>query len=224
MNRCAPQITDALGIPGCVPNYGCVSNDETFKLREGSNGLIRETEINTAEDLGAFAKRCATSASERYQPGKDCVRYMATDNEFCGNTQTDVIAKGPVEHLTGFANRCGSTQGFRDRDKPGCALTCGERNPRPAKPEARSSDSLIPPPPSSLAPNLKGNPSKIAAPQMDMASLLKDKKEDTKPEGESKARTSLRLMGKPRARNPGKAIAKTMTDSASGSGSRWELP
>ena len=151
-----PADHRCIGDPGCVPNYGCVSNDETFKLREGSNGLIRETEINTAEDLGAFAKRCATSASERYQPGKDCVRYMATDNEFCGNTQTDVIAKGPVEHLTGFANRCGSTQGFRDRDKPGCALTCGERTP----PRRPGRSRIVDPHLLFIGHQLEGNPRK----------------------------------------------------------------
>ena len=70
-------------------------------------------------------------------------------------------------------------------DKPGCALTCGERNPRPSKPEARSSDSLLPPSPAALAPNLKGDPSKVGEPLMDMASLLKDKK--TKEEPKSSA-------------------------------------
>jgi len=180
IDRCAPQVTNALGIPGCVPNYVCVANDETFKVRDDDDRMTFETQIRSQEDLAAYAITCKTDAAERFTGEKDCVRYQVVDNVMCNNTQVDIRSVDSLSRWGGFKNACAKAQSFKDKGSESCAASCEEVTPTPEKPLARAPKGLLIPPP--LPPKGKGGaPAPVAAPVMDMASLVKSKDEPKGP-------------------------------------------
>ena len=187
MDRCAPQITDVLGIPGCVPNYVCIASDETLKVRAGEDQMVYETQIQNAEMLATYAENCQTSAKALYKPGEDCVKHVAANNLFCGNKILDFEGSSQLAGWPGFNNTCTNTKEFQDEGKEGCTSTCSELPQMPTKPDARITKIKNPIPPSiaQSAGNIK-----VEKPVMDMASLLKDNKTEDKVPEETNAEKS----------------------------------
>ena len=66
-DRCMAQVTDTVGISGCVPNYSCLTTDVTLKVRDGEDGLFWETKINSAQDLAIYEAECQENAKRNYK-------------------------------------------------------------------------------------------------------------------------------------------------------------
>ena len=154
MDQCAPQVTDAIGIPGCVPNYVCLANDMTNKMRKGENELEREVEVGTSDQLAAFEQQCRAAAADNYAAPGGCVAHQLHDNVICGNAKTDVAGVAGLEAWAGADNACGKVEGYKDAGKDGCAKPCPEALPEAVVPEARVREGadtpqglLQPPPP-----------------------------------------------------------------------------
>ncbi|MCB9548156.1 MAG: hypothetical protein H6706_20255 [Myxococcales bacterium] len=113
IRRCAPEITDAIGIPGCVPNYACLASGEVAKRREGDR-LAVDHSLASAADVAAFAAQCRAAADARFAP--TCPATPLIGNTVCGN-RVDVVAGAA---LPGAQNACGTVQGAG----PGCDTPC----------------------------------------------------------------------------------------------------
>ena len=126
VRRCAPEITDAIGTRGCVPNYACLANEQVFK-RIGDNGqLIRDHRLDNASAVGEFAGDCAKAAKARFGGGAGCIRDALWDNTVCGNREADIrAAKGSTRH-GGRGNACAKADGWKDRDAAACTRSCAE--------------------------------------------------------------------------------------------------
>lgn len=145
MDRCAPEVTDALGIPGCVPNYTCVANGVTLKTRRGDANLTFETQISSSEEAAAYAKACQEAASRRFRAGPDCVAHALAGNVVCGNREMDIRAVAGKKRLDGLDDQCDKAEGFADTGKPGCAKPCTAVAPLPEAPPARAARPASPP-------------------------------------------------------------------------------
>ncbi len=140
--QCYPQLIDVLGISGCVPNYVCPATDETFKLRRGDNQLDFEAQINTSEDLDAFARACEDEAKAHYGAHRDkagtCVSQPFHDNLVCGNAKVDFeLTKAVAKRWHGGHDTCDRVRRFRDAKAPkgkACVRTCDEAGPLPQPP------------------------------------------------------------------------------------------
>jgi hypothetical protein len=130
MARCAPEVIDAVGVPGCVPNYACVADGRVFKVRSGENSVAHEVELNSAEDVGRFASQCAQDASRFYRArGGACVRFQLRGNTVCGNRAADVRAAAGARRFGGGANdACGTAENWGEEGgaspDAGCARPC----------------------------------------------------------------------------------------------------
>ncbi len=122
--RCMPGVMDSLGIPGCVPNYGCVTSGAFTKRREGESELSVEVSITGSEDARRFADECATTARGRYVRGARCVAQGLADNRLCGNRTTDLRALGNASRTGGTRDRCDRAEGWREDGRDGCASPC----------------------------------------------------------------------------------------------------
>lgn len=177
IDRCLPQLTDAIGIPGCVPNYACPVDDRTFKVRAAERELLRELELNDAEALFAFWESCRDAAARHYRPGADCVVHALHDNVICGNTQVDLRSAG---ELSGAANTCDTVDGWSDAGVAACSAPCGsvpslpsppaprERAARaaPGRPPAVPPEPAPTPPPAEEPPTASPPAAEPAAPQV----------------------------------------------------------
>ena len=154
IDRCIPQIMDAIGVPGCVPNYGCLSNDVTFKLRDGEKNLVRETEINSSADLAHYATECAQLAERNYGKGDACIQHLLMDNTVCGNATGDIQAEGLDGRWKGVGNACATAKGYGDDGAASerCSRVCSGDHPVPAMPAAREREARRPPPPPMATP------------------------------------------------------------------------
>lgn len=137
VDRCLPQLTDVVGVPGCVPNYSCLTTDVTHKVRQGEEGMMREVEINSPEQLGAFAEECKRVAERSYRTDGDCVIHQMQDNIVCNNTVRDIVAGSGQDRWAGVGNACGQVDGYRDVGAAGCEKPCGDAVVEPTMPPAR---------------------------------------------------------------------------------------
>ena len=137
MDRCAPQVTDAIGIPGCVPNYVCLSNDVTFKVRKGENALDHETQLNSQAEVAKFEEACQAAAKRNYGASPGCVAHALHDNVVCANTKVDIAGAKGLERWAGIDNACAKVEGYADSDSQGCTKACPETLPDAVVPEAR---------------------------------------------------------------------------------------
>ncbi len=122
--HCAPEITDVVGIPGSVPNYGCMADGQSFKVRINDTNWIPEATIVDASDVARFAATCASAAARRYG-GRTCVREMLWDNTVCGNHSADIRAMEGAERWSGD-DACDTVEGWREGGGQGCTRRCGE--------------------------------------------------------------------------------------------------
>lgn len=143
--RCAPDLMDALGIPGCVPNYACAATGRATKERRGDRELNLATPVNSPSDLRAFAEGCRASAAQGYQPDARCVRAQLQRNEFCDNRVVDVRG---AARFGAVGDACARVEGFRDAaSRAGCDRPCGTAPPPPSLPPAREEQASMGEPP-----------------------------------------------------------------------------
>jgi hypothetical protein len=131
--RCAPELTDVLGIPGCVPNYACLADGAAAKLRRGE-GLDLEVHLDSAEDVARFATGCRETAARRFQRGGDCVRHALAGNLVCANRSSDIRAAPGAARLGGEGNACGHVEGWSEGGHEGCERPCPPELPALAPP------------------------------------------------------------------------------------------
>ncbi|MCB9544036.1 MAG: hypothetical protein H6703_16535, partial [Myxococcales bacterium] len=134
IRRCAPEITDAIGIPGCMPNYACPAGGLVAKRRGDSDELIVDHRLMSADDVSELAARCAAAAARHY--GEGCLTHAIRGSTLCGNGE-DLRAERP---LTGADNRCTAGESL------GCAPCDGAAIPAAAIPAAApAADEAAPP-------------------------------------------------------------------------------
>lgn len=141
MRHCAPEVIDALGVPGCVPNYACPVSHEVGKVRSGERQVAIERSIDSEDSALVFAQECARIAGERITHGR--IAAMV-DNYICQSRRADVRAGVGAASLRGTGNHCDRAEGWHDESAAGCASPCGAETP-PA-------DHASPPPPEPAAP------------------------------------------------------------------------
>jgi hypothetical protein len=123
LRRCAPGIIDALGTPGCVPNYACAADGALFK-RKVDGRLAVDARIDSAADLADFAARCASAGAAHYDAGKPaCVAHGLFRNRLCGNRVADVRGAAPAG-TAGSDNVCGKLDVGADAKRLGCRPGC----------------------------------------------------------------------------------------------------
>jgi hypothetical protein len=152
IDRCLPQLTDAVGIPGCVPNYGCLTNDASNKVRNGKKNLTFETQITSAESLADLHTACASIATRSYGKGKDCVRHQLQDNVVCMNREMDIQATESLSKWGGINNACETTQGYKGEEGASCSQPCPANIETPTMPDSWEYDFPHPPPPTPPTP------------------------------------------------------------------------
>ncbi len=150
--QCIPEISDSLGIPGCVPNYACPASDVVFKIRQGAEGLRYEARLDSPDDVGRFAEACVAAARANYGEGAACVRRAVRGNVVCGNRSGDIHAAAGARRYGGAGNSCGSAEGWADEGATGCAQPCPSTLPTSADAPAPSANTgeqprVAPPPP-----------------------------------------------------------------------------
>ncbi|MEI2779696.1 MAG: hypothetical protein V9G19_27815 [Tetrasphaera sp.] len=123
LDRCLPELTDVLGIPGCVPNYGCLASGLVAKVRTGPNAFALETSVNGQEEVARLAEACATEGGRRYRAGASCARFQLVNNRVCGSRSAGLRGDAAGLKLPGYGNACGSTDGI-DRERAGCTASC----------------------------------------------------------------------------------------------------
>lgn len=132
--QCVPEISDSLGIPGCVPNYACQASDTVFKLREGTDQLRFEARLDSSDDVAHFAETCAAFARQHYRSGGggSCVRHALRGNIVCSNRAGDIVAAAGARRYGGAGNSCGNAGGWADEGAAGCAQPCPSTLPTTA--------------------------------------------------------------------------------------------
>jgi len=121
---CAPEILDALGIPGCVPNYACVGNLTVAKRRGNNDALEMPVRLGGPEDVGNFVQTCRTDAQRDYTRGAQCSRFALRGNTLCGNARGDIQAVEGARRFQGRDNACARALGWGDGAAVGCARAC----------------------------------------------------------------------------------------------------
>ncbi|MEZ4407725.1 MAG: hypothetical protein R3A52_14825 [Polyangiales bacterium] len=117
MEHCAPAVMDALGIPGCVPNYACPASGAVAKVRADARSIQVEHPLDAPHLVMDFARACA-AAGRAATAGGRCVSRAVTGATACGNREADVELTGAGARWTGADNACGRVQGR------GAALGC----------------------------------------------------------------------------------------------------
>ncbi len=151
VRRCAPAIVDAIGTPGCVPNYACPATGALFKRKGEGGRLVFENQLDSAEAVAGFAAACASAAATHYDDAGACLKNPLRGNQLCGNTTADVA--GAAGALTGADNACGKVQGDADPQTLGCHGSCddaaptGAAAPTTARPAPAPTPPAAPPPP-----------------------------------------------------------------------------
>ncbi|MFN3198741.1 MAG: hypothetical protein ACE366_10080 [Bradymonadia bacterium] len=118
LRQCAPEVNDAIGVPGCVPNYACLPGHSVFKRRGEGKQLIRDAQIQGPEAMAEFAARCAAEAQSHFNTEGTCVAHAVRETKLCGNTVDAQLARP----LTGDGNTCGTVKG--QGKSLGCASKC----------------------------------------------------------------------------------------------------
>lgn len=167
-DRCAPALTDVLGIPGCVPNYACVASGAVWKTRRGDRLLDSDGTLASPEDVARFAEACEAAAAIAYRPNGACVRAALVSNVICDSRRLDVRA-APGSPLAGMNDACGRAEGFHDVGAAACAKPCPAELALAARPDPRAERPPVPaavtPPATALAsPAPSSLPSPPAAP------------------------------------------------------------
>lgn len=161
IRRCAPEITDAIGIPGCMPNYACPADGLVAKRRGDDDQLIVDHRLMSADDVAELAARCAAAAARHYDEG--CLTHAIRGSTLCGNDE-DIRADRP---LTGADNRCaaGDALGCAPCDdaaipaaaparvEPPAAPAAPPAPAAPAAPPAPTAAPAAPPAPAAAAPD-----------------------------------------------------------------------
>lgn len=160
IRRCAPEVMDAIGIPGCMPNYACVANGEVSKRRGDDDRLVVDHRLSGVDDVSAFAARCVAAAEAQFADGGACPAAAVRDSVICQN-QRDVVS---ARAIAGADNRCGSASGAGST--LGCASCDGVERPAPppaptAKPTPAAAPDTTRRPPS---PTEAAAPNRPAAP------------------------------------------------------------
>lgn len=153
MEHCAPAVIDALGIPGCVPNYACPANGTVAKVRADARTVTVEHPLDSPEQVVAFAREC-TAAGRAASSGGRCITHAITDTVVCNNRDTDIDLASAHSRWTGSNNSCSRVSGNRSQPL-GCSRPCN-LSPETVT-EAPSlthelSPAVPPPPPPSLLP------------------------------------------------------------------------
>jgi hypothetical protein len=140
--RCATGVMDALGIPGCVPNYTCPTTGLVTKRRRGANELHVDVPISHEDDVFALARSCAEATRGRYVPGPRCVVQAVADNTFCDNRTRDLHLTGDPARWGGARNRCRTVEGWSEEGHRGCSAGCDgdPTSVSAARPEAPPAD------------------------------------------------------------------------------------
>jgi len=142
--RCATGVMDALGIPGCVPNYACAATGMASKRRQGEAELVMDAPLGGEDDVFNLARACAASAQGRYVVGARCVAQALADNTLCHNRTRDLQVTGDAARWGGVRNRCARAEGWTEAGHAGCTAGCdGAPMPASATPDPQ----LAPPPP-----------------------------------------------------------------------------
>lgn len=138
--RCATDLIDILGIPGCVPNYACAATGRATKVRSGDRDMEQSVTISSPEQLRAFAEECRAAGARGFSNDARCVRAQLQGNEICNNREVDVRAAATGGRFGGAGNRCGRATGFHDgASGTGCAEACPATPPSaPTLPPARA--------------------------------------------------------------------------------------
>jgi hypothetical protein len=137
--RCATDLMDVLGIPGCVPNYACAATGRATKTRVGDRELNQAVTISSPEQLRAFADECRQAGAQGFSNDARCVRAALQRNEICSNRQGDIRAPGEGGRFGGVGNTCARAEGFHDgAAATGCERACPPSlSPTPSMPAAR---------------------------------------------------------------------------------------
>ncbi len=136
VRHCGPEIMDALGNPGCVPNYSCPVTGETAKRRATGRELAYEHSISTPDDVVAVSAACRAAAHDAYTTGARCVTAALRGNAFCGSRVRDLTVAGDPSRWGAVDNRCGASS-------DGAAHTLC----------ARDCNGYVPPTPQTVAPS-----------------------------------------------------------------------
>lgn len=121
VRHCGPEVVDALGIPGCVPNYACPASAEVWKRRQGARELVTDRAVATPDEVVAFSEACRAAAREGYGRGGRCVTAALRSNTLCGNRRVDLSVAGAFARWGSAGDRCGVVEG----DGARCAQGCG---------------------------------------------------------------------------------------------------
>lgn len=121
--HCAPAVIDALGLPGCVPNYACPATGRVAKVRQGDRGLTEEVPLGNPAAVLDFARACAAAGRAAQADGR-CIAQGITDTTVCGQREADVVVMAPSARWRGRNNACTRTQG--DDRTLGCTRPCAE--------------------------------------------------------------------------------------------------
>jgi hypothetical protein len=124
--HCIPAVIDALGIPGCVPNYGCMPTGQAAKTRGVANALQVERPLDSPDAVAAFATECTRSAQGRFVRGARCVTRGLEGNTICHNRAMDIRATGNARRIGGGANHCDRVENWGDGSATGCAASCSD--------------------------------------------------------------------------------------------------
>jgi hypothetical protein len=120
IRHCGPEVVDALGIPGCVPNYACPASAEVWKRRQGARELVTDRSVATPDEVVAFSEACRAAAREAYGRGGRCVTAALRSNTLCGNRRTDLSVAGAFARWGSAGDRCGVVEGDGARCAQGC--------------------------------------------------------------------------------------------------------
>jgi hypothetical protein len=120
IRHCGPEVVDALGIPGCVPNYACPASAEVWKRRQGARELVTDRSVATPDEVVAFSEACRAAAREAYGRGGRCVTAALRSNTLCGNRRTDLSVAGAFARWGSTGDRCGVVEGDGARCAQGC--------------------------------------------------------------------------------------------------------
>jgi len=170
LEHCAPAVIDALGIPGCVPNYACPALGRVAKVRQGARELSMEVPLGSEGDVLAFARECA-AAGRAARAGGRCLAESVTRTTICGQRDASVAVTGRGTRWRGHDNACGPNQG--DASALGCTRPCPAPTaapaPVPSLPAPAPSAPVLPPggpiPPPAAPPPAAPAPAASAAPQ-----------------------------------------------------------
>lgn len=165
MRHCAPEVIDALGVPGCVPNYACPVRYEVGKVRSGERQVAIERAVDSEDTALSFAQDCAATATTRLARGR---LAALVDNYVCQSRRDDIRGGAGVR---GTGNHCDRATGWRDEGATaGCASPCGGEAPAAdhAAPPAQAHDApptpTLPmpappvPPPTNVVTNAPASP------------------------------------------------------------------